>query len=172
MTSQAGARGSAVIVRALQPPDWGRVRGIYAAGIATGVATFESAVPPADELDSKWIIGQRWVAVDPTGQILGWAALTPTSSRRCYRGVVETSVYVAPEAAGRGVGRALVQHQVDAAFAAGFWTLQASIFAMNRASLVLHLSVGFREVGRRERIAQRDGIWHNTVIVELRSSLV
>lgn len=157
-------------VRPLQPGDWESVREIYAAGIATGVATFETEVGSAADLDARWTTGHRWVAVDTSDRVIGWAALTPASTRHCYRGVAETSVYVAPDAAGRGVGRALVRHQVEAAFAAGFWTLQSSIFAVNHASRALHRSVGFREVGVRERIARRDGLWHDTVLIELRST--
>ena len=167
--SDASAHPGPFVVRALEPGDWERVREIYAAGMATGIATFETEVPSAQELDAKWVPHQRWVAVDADGRVLGWGALTPASTRHCYRGVAETSVYVAPEAAGRGVGRALVERQVDAAFAAGFWTLQSSIFVENHASLALHGSLGFRRLGVRERIAQRDGVWHDTVVVELRS---
>lgn len=170
MTAAVGSGAASFVIRSLQEGHWEQVREIYAAGIATGIATFETEVPSATDLDAKWISGQRWVAAHPAGQLLGWAALTPTSSRACYRGVAETSVYVAPEASGRGVGRALVRHQIDAAFAAGFWTLQSSVFAENHASRALHRALGFREVGIRERIAQRDGRWHDTVLIELRST--
>lgn len=156
------------LVRALTDDDWPRVREIYAEGIATGVATFETEVPSSADLDVKWIPGQRW-GIDLDGDLVGWAAITPFSARECYRGVAETSVYVAAAAAGRGVGRALVAHQRDAALAAGFWTLQAAVFAENAASLALHRRAGYREVGRRERIAQRDGRWHDTVLLELRA---
>lgn len=170
MNRETSTTVGALAIRPLEPSDWERVREIYGAGMATGIATFETVVPSAEELDQKWIPEQRWVATSPSGRVLGWAVLSPTSSRSCYRGVVETSVYVAPESAGRGVGRALVDHQVRAAVEAGFWTLQSSIFAENHASLALHRSAGFREVGIRERIAQRDGVWHDTVLIEFRAN--
>lgn len=169
MTEAAPGAQAGVLIRSLQDGDWPRVREIYAAGMDTGIATFEIEVPSAGDLDAKWLQGQRWVAVDAEGCLIGWAALTAVSGRPCYRGVAETSVYVDPAAAGRGVGRALVRHQLVAAVGAGFWTLQASVFAENRASLSVHQAEGFREVGVRERIAQRDGRWHDTVLLEYRS---
>lgn len=156
-------------LRALTATDWEAVRRIYAAGIATGNATFETEAPDADALDAKWIAGQRWVATDGD-EVLGWAALTAVSARECYRGVAETSVYVDLDHGGRGIGSLLVAHQVAAAFASGFWTLQTSIFPENHASLAIHRRAGFREVGRRERIAQLDGVWRDTVLLEIRTA--
>lgn len=156
------------VVRAMVEDDWDDVRRIYALGIATRNATFETEVPPADVLDSKWIPGQRWViAVDDA--VVGWAALTPVSARECYRGVAETSIYVDTAVTGRGLGRQLLAHQVDAALSGGFWTLQTAIFPENEASLALHRKAGFRDVGRRERIAQLDGVWRDTILLELRA---
>lgn len=143
------------------------VRRIYALGIATRNATFETEVPSADALEAKWIPGQRWV-IDVDGAVAGWAAMTPVSARDCYRGVGETSIYVDTALTGRGLGRVLLAHQVDAALAGGFWTLQTSIFPENEASLALHRGAGFREVGRRERIARLDGVWRDTILLELR----
>ncbi|PSL04172.1 L-amino acid N-acyltransferase YncA [Haloactinopolyspora alba] len=159
-----------VAVRALADDDWGDVRRIYAEGIDTGDATFETEVPATDELDAKWLAGHRWVAV-LEGRVAGWASASPTSSRACYSGVAETSVYVAADARGRGVGRALLNQQVMAADADdGLWTLQTSIFPENRGSLSLHRSAGFRIVGLRERIGQLDGQWRDTVLLERRAS--
>lgn len=155
-------------LRALEQDDWEAVRRIYADGIATGNATFETDVPPADALDSKWLPGQRWVA-EVNGTVIGWASVSPTSQRDCYRGVGETSVYVDAASAGMGVGSALVRHQVAAADAAGLWTLQTSIFPENLASLAIHRAAGFRDVGRRERIAQLDGVWRDTILLERRA---
>jgi L-amino acid N-acyltransferase YncA len=148
------------------------VRGIYAAGIATGLATFETEVPPAADLDARWLSGHRWVAVldgqDAAAEAVGWAALSPTSGRACYAGVAETSVYVDRRCGGRGVGTALLSRLVAGADAGGLWTLQASIFPANRASIALHHAHGFRTVGVRERIARRDGAWLDTVLLERR----
>jgi L-amino acid N-acyltransferase YncA len=154
-------------VRALTDADWDAVLRIYAEGIATGDATFETQVPRPEVLDARWLPGHRWVA-DLAGTVVGWAAASPVSTRSCYAGVAETSVYVADGFHGRGVGRALVQHQVAAADRAGLWTLQTSIFPENIASLELHYAVGFRMVGVRERIAQHRGRWRDTVLVERR----
>ena len=157
-----------VTVRALEPTDWPAVRRIYAEGIATGDATFETDVPDRRTLDAKWLRNHRWVA-EIEGQVAGWTAISPTSSRDCYAGVGETSVYVSADTRGRGVGKTLLHRQVTAADAAGLWTLQTSIFPENRASLELHHSAGYRTLGVRERIAQQHGVWRDTVLLERRS---
>ncbi|MGW5440777.1 helix-turn-helix domain-containing GNAT family N-acetyltransferase [Nocardia asteroides] len=157
-----------VSIRALEPGDWSDVRRIYGEGIATGLATFETEVPSRAHLDKHWLPAHRWVA-EIDGRVVGWTAAAPVSSRDCYAGVAETSVYVADSHRGRGVGKALLHKQVLAADDDGLWTLQTSIFTDNRASLALHHSAGYRTVGVRERIAQRDGIWHDTVLLERRS---
>ncbi|MET7993567.1 GNAT family N-acetyltransferase [Amycolatopsis sp. NPDC005232] len=157
-----------VTVRALKPGDWAAVRRIYGEGLATGIATFDTTVPTLASLDAKWLPEHRWIA-EADGQVVGWTAAGPVSSRDCYAGVAETSVYVAETHRGRGVGKALLRKQVMAADDAGIWTLQTSVFTENRASLALHHSAGYRTVGIRERIAQRDGKWHDTVFLERRS---
>jgi L-amino acid N-acyltransferase YncA/DNA-binding transcriptional ArsR family regulator len=156
-----------VTVRALRPADWRAVRRIYGEGIATGNATFDTKVPDRRTLDRAWLPGHRWVA-EIGGQLVGWAAATAASTRPVYAGVAETSIYVGDGYRGRGVGRALVHRQVAAADDAGLWTLQASIFPENRASVALHLSVGFRTLGVRERIARHHGQWRDTVFLERR----
>ena len=158
-----------VSVRALEPADWSAVRRIYAEGIATGDATFETEVPTRQTLDGKWLPGHRWVAV-VDGVVAGWAVATAVSARECYRGVAETSVYVGGGFRGRGVGKVLLHKQVAAADAAGLWTLQTSIFPENRASLSLHHSAGYRTLGVRERIARHHGVWRDTVFLERRAS--
>ncbi|MGW7531699.1 helix-turn-helix domain-containing GNAT family N-acetyltransferase [Amycolatopsis sp. NPDC054798] len=157
-----------VAVRALEPGDWPAVRRIYGEGIATGLATFETTVPQRASLDAKWLPEHRWVA-EINGEVVGWTAASPVSTRDCYSGVAETSVYVADGYRGRGVGKALLWQQVMAADAAGLWTLQTSIFTENRASIALHHAAGYRTVGIRERIAQLNGVWHDTVFIERRS---
>jgi L-amino acid N-acyltransferase YncA len=148
--------------------DWPHVRRIYAEGIATGDATFETTVPDAGELDRRWLPGQRWVA-EVDGRVAGWASLSPVSDRSCYAGVAETSLYVGEGFRGRGVGTALIGRQVAEADSAGLWTLQTAIFPENRASLALHRSAGFRTVGVRERIARLAGVWRDTVLLERRA---
>ncbi|WP_133906093.1 helix-turn-helix domain-containing GNAT family N-acetyltransferase [Actinophytocola oryzae] len=160
-----------VTVRALRDEDWPAVRRIYAEGIATGVATFETAVPSRASLDARWLPDHRWVA-ERDGQVVGWTALSPVSTRECYSGVAESSIYVAEHHRGQGIGKALIRQQVIAADAAGLWTLQTAIFTENRASIALHHQAGYRTVGIRERIAQQGGTWHDTVLIERRADTV
>jgi L-amino acid N-acyltransferase YncA len=156
-----------VEVRALLPDDWSAVADIYWDGMRGGLATFETEVPAWEAWDAAHLPEHRLVAV-VGGEIVGWAALSPASSRRCYAGVVENSVYVAREAQGQGIGRLLLDALLKCARKAGLWTVQTSIFPENRASLALHERCGFRVVGMRERIAKRDGIWRDTVLLEKR----
>ena len=157
-----------VTVRPLGAGDWPAVRGIYAEGIATRIATFETSVPSRATLEAAWLPGHRWVA-EIEGTVAGWAAVARVSSRECYAGVGETSVYVGEGFRGRGVGTALLHRQVTAADDGDLWMLQTSIFPENRTSLTLHHSAGFRTVGVRERIARLDGIWRDTILLERRS---
>jgi L-amino acid N-acyltransferase YncA/DNA-binding transcriptional ArsR family regulator len=157
-----------VTVRAVQDDDLPRVLEVYAEGIATGDATFETSVPQAGTMRQRWLPGHAWVA-EVDGEVVGWTALSPTSSRECYAGVAEGAVYVAERARGRGVGRALLHRQVTEADAAGLWTLQASVFPENRASLAVHRSAGYRTLAVRSRIARLDGRWRDTVLLERRS---
>jgi L-amino acid N-acyltransferase YncA len=160
-----------MVIRQLLEHDWPAVAAIWAEGIATGNATFETEVPSWAEFDRTRLPGHRLVASDGD-TVIGWAALAPTSARDCYAGVVENSVYVAESARGHGVGRALLERLVTGAEAAGLWTIQTSVFPENEASLALHLAAGFRVVGRRERIAKRDGTWRDTLFLERRSATV
>jgi L-amino acid N-acyltransferase YncA/DNA-binding transcriptional ArsR family regulator len=160
-----------ITVRAMQPGDWAAVRRIYAEGIATGVATFETTVPSRASLDARWLPEHRWVA-EIDGVVVGWTALSPVSTRECYSGVAESSIYVADGHRGRGIGKALIRQQVVAADEAGLWTLQTAIFTENRASIALHHAAGYRTVGIRERIAQLNGAWHDTVLIERRTDAV
>ena len=156
-----------ITVRPFEPPDWPAVARIYADGLASGVASFETDVPSWGEWDGGHLPVLRLVA-EVGGAVVGWLAVAPASRRECYRGVVEHSVYVDAAARGRGVGRVLLERLVVEAPGHGIWTIQTSIIASNGPSLRLHEAVGFRVVGRRERIAQRDGAWHDTMLLELR----
>jgi L-amino acid N-acyltransferase YncA/DNA-binding transcriptional ArsR family regulator len=158
-----------VAVRALDEGDWNDVRRIYAEGIATGNATFETETPTRRALDGRWLPGHRWVA-EIDGEVAGWTAISPVSARDCYAGVGETSVYVDERFRGRGVGKVLLHRQVTAADTGGLWTLQTSIFPENRASIALHHSAGYRTLALRERIARHHGVWRDTVLLERRSS--
>ncbi len=156
-----------VSTRALRDDDLDVVRRIYAEGIATRNATFETEVPPAEELLATWLPGQRWVA-ERGGEVVGWTAVSPVSRRACYAGVGETSVYVTEAARGRGVGKALLWRQVNEADQGGLWTLQTSVFPENRASIALHHQAGYQTLAVRSRIARLDGEWRDTVLLERR----
>jgi L-amino acid N-acyltransferase YncA len=160
-----------VELRPLEPDDWPLVSAIYWDGMRDGLATFETEVPPFEVWDAAHLHDHRLVA-DLLGEVVGWAALSPASKRRCYLGVAENSVYVAREARGLGIGRTLLGALIGGAEAAGIWTIQTSIFPENRASLALHVKCGFRVVGTRERIAKRDGVWRDTVFLERRSEVI
>ena len=157
---------------AMTKAHWPAVKAVYEAGIATGNATFETQAPAWDAWDNAHLGHSRLVAVDEAGTVRGWAALSPVSSRCVYGGVAEISVYIAAEARGQGVGRALLQALIADSEAHGIWTLQAGTFEENKASIGLHTQAGFRVIGHRERIGQHHGVWRNTVQMERRSPTV
>ncbi len=165
-----------VHIRDLASDDWPAVARIYAAGLATGHATFETEVPDWDEWDGAHLPDCRIVAasVDRPGKdgLLGWAALTPVSGRCVYAGVAEVSVYVDPEAQGRGVGTALLADLVSRSEVAGLWTLQAGIFKENAASIRIHEKCGFRLLGIRERLGRMNGVWRDVAFLERRSPVI
>jgi phosphinothricin acetyltransferase len=160
------------IIDDLKADDWGQVRSIYLEGIATGFATFETDAPAWEEWDAGHLEKIRLVARGADDMILGWAALSPVSDRCVYGGVAEVRVYVGEQGRGRGVGRALLEALIEASEQNGIWTLQAGVFPENIASIKLHLSCGFREVGRRERIGKLNGVWRDTLLLERRSEKV
>jgi len=161
----------------MTPADAPAVLAIYAGGIATGHATFESAAPDWVHFDDSKLAAPRLVAVDGEGAIAGWAALSPVSSRCVYGGVGEVSVYVAASARGQGLGRVLLEALVLASEAEGLWTLTAGIFAENTASIRLHEQCGFERLGVRRRLGKMNhgpmaGQWRDVVQMERRSSVV
>jgi L-amino acid N-acyltransferase YncA len=158
-------------IDSMLPADWLAVREIYLAGIATRQSTFEMEAPSWESWDSAHLRFGRLVAREDE-TVVGWAALNPVSSRHVYAGVAEVSVYIAQDQRGIGLGRRLLEALIAASEANGIWTLQAVMFFENARSLALHRRCGFREVGRRERIAKLDGVWRDTVLLERRSQQI
>lgn len=159
-------------LRAMETADWPAVAAIYREGIATGHATFNTEAPGWEAWDRAHLVDCRLVAVDGT-EVLGWAAMIPVSDRCVYAGVAEESVYVAARARGRGVGRLLLEGLIAASEGHGIWTLQAGIFPENTASIVLHERLGFRLVGRRERLGKMaTGQWRDVLMLERRSPTI
>ncbi len=171
MTERAEQAMEPVVLVPMRPSHWKEVERIYAEGIATGNATFETATAPWESWDEGHLPNPRLVALDEAG-VLGWAALSRVSRRPAYAGVAEVSVYVTEQARGRGIGLALLRRLVAESEEAGIWTLQASIFPENVASVALHERVDFRVVGRRERIGRLHGTWRDTLLLERRSPVV
>lgn len=159
------------MIEPLRQEHWEAVARIYAEGIETGQATFETKVPSWAAWDRSHLPEHRFVAVRD-GEVLGWAAVSSVSDRCVYGGVVENSVYVSEAARGQGVGRALLDALVASTEAAGLWTIQTGIFPENAASVRLHERVGFRIVGRRERIGKLHGTWRDVLLLERRSKAV
>jgi len=171
--AQLSTHDEQIALTPLTAEDWSQAARIYAAGIAGGNATFEAEPPPWEQWSRKRAGYPAVIARGADGEVLGWAALTPVSPREVYRGVGAVSVYVAPEHARRGVGRALLSGLVESAETAGFWTLEAGIFPENAASVALHQGAGFRLVGVRERIGRMpDGRWRDVLLFERRSAEV
>lgn len=158
-------------IEPMRAEDWEQVRAIYLEGIATGHTTFETEAPTWEKWDAGHLCCARLVARSGV-DVLGWIALSPVSSRRAYSGVAELTVSVTERGRGQGIGRALLEVLIKESERNGIWMLQAAIFPENIASVKLHLRCGFREVGRRERIGQMNGVWRDTLLFERRSRIV
>ncbi|MFC9732848.1 GNAT family N-acetyltransferase [Streptomyces roseolus] len=163
--------GAEYVVEPMTADHAEQVLAIYRSGIDEGDATFETAAPTWEVFDAGRLPGHRFVALDGT-RVLGWVAASAVSDRCVYAGVVEHSVYVHPEARGRGVAGALLRALIDSTEAAGIWTVQSGVFPENAASLALHERAGFRVIGRRERVGRHHGRWRDTVLLERRSRVV
>ncbi|WP_310604608.1 GNAT family N-acetyltransferase [Anaerosporobacter sp.] len=163
----------AFTIRTMNKEDYESVKDIYLEGIATKKATFQTTASDYDTWSNGHIEECRFVAVNEDNQVLGWVALSPTSSRCVYKGVNEVSIYIAQKARGQHVGTALLNKVIEESEQIDIWTLQSGIIEINEASIALHKKCGFRMVGLRENIARDvDGIWRNTVIMERRSQIV
>jgi len=152
----------------LQKVHFQEVAQIYAEGMQTGVATFETEVPTWEQWDKKMLPQCRYVLI-LNDEVAAWCSLSAVSKRDVYRGVAENTIYVAAKFQNQGLGKNLLSYLVTASEQAGFWTLQAGIFPQNKASISLHEQCGFRVIGTKEKIAQRDGLWHDNLLMERRS---
>ena len=155
-------------IEALRPEHWHGVARVFAEGIATRNATFETEVPAWEAWDSSHLADHRFVALRE-GEVVGWAAASAVSGRCCYSGVVENSVYVAEAARGQGVGKRLLEAVIASTEAAGIWTIQAGMFPENEGSIRLHGAVGFEKVGTHKRLGKLDGVWRDVLLLERRS---
>ena len=162
---------SGILIGDLRPEHWPEVARIYADGIATGNATYETEVPSWQQWDRAHLPEHRFVALRD-GAVVGWVAVSSVSDRCVYGGVVENSVYVDEQVRGQGVGRLLLERLVGSTEAAGIWTIQTGIFPENEVSLRLHERVGFAVVGRRKRLGKLHGVWRDVLLLERRSELV
>ena len=151
--------------------DWGNVSRIYRLGIDTGIATFEKEIPSWNTWDKAHLKSCRLIA-ENDNKIVGWAALSPVSGRCVYGGVAEVSVYVDISYNNKGIGTRLLQELIKQSEMNGIWTLQSGIFPENKASIQLHKKLGFREIGFREKIGKKDGVWYDNVILEKRSKKI
>ena len=159
-------------IKHVQPSDWQSIAAIYKLGIETGHATFETKIPSWKQWDDTHVKSCR-IAAWLENKIVGWAALSPVSSRYVYRGVAEVSVYVNIYYGGKGIGTKLLQELIIESENAGFWTLQLGVFPENKVSIELHKKLGFREIGYREKIGKiKNGIWLDNIILERRSKIV
>ena len=158
-------------IRPMTPEDWPAVSEVYAEGIATGMATLETIVPTYQSWDTNHLKTCRLVAIE-NGNLLGWVALSPVSGRCVYGGVAEVSIYIGQKSRGMGVGQQLLKALIEQSEKEGFWTLQSGVFPENLASIKLHKKMGFRYIGKRERIAKLHGIWKDNLLFERRSGVV
>ncbi|MEU2620577.1 N-acetyltransferase family protein [Streptomyces sp. NPDC007157] len=158
-----------VRITTMGPEHAAEVLTIYQLGIDEGNATFETTAPTWEHFDATRLPDHRHVALDDSGTVLGWVAAVPVSDRCVYAGVVEHSVYVYPDAHGRGIGAALLDALFRSTESAGIWTIQSGVFPENTPSLALHQRMGFRIIGTRERIGRHQGVWRDVVLIERRS---
>ncbi len=159
-------------IRPMRVTDAQKVIEIFEEGIAGGNATFDQKPPSAEEWEQKYVKSCRWVLENENNETVGWAALQPVSNRECFRGVAEVSIYLTNSVQGKGLGKMLLKKLIVDSEEHEFWTLQAGIFPENEASIAVHLKLGFRTVGTREKIGKMHGVWRDIVFLERRSETI
>ncbi len=160
-----------ILIDVFSEEDWSAISQIYQEGISTQMATFETQIPSWETWNASHLTSCRLKAIhDKT--IVGWASLSPVSKRIVYKGVAEVSIYITSKLRGFGIGKLLLTSLIKKSEQEGFWSLQASIFPQNKASIALHKSVGFREIGYRENVSKLDDIWYDNILMERRSKII
>ena len=165
-------KNNLLIIREFTQDDWSFVKSIYQQGLDSNIATFQTLCPSFDEWNDGHLQDCRFVAVYEE-KVIGFAALSPTSKREVYRGVVEVSIYIDMQHTNKGIGTTLFSHLINVAKENGYWSLYSSVIEENNASIALHEKCGFRKIGFREKIARdRFNHWHNTILFERRNDLI
>ena len=160
-----------VAVRAATAADLPAIAAIYGHAVHTSVATFDLEDPDLAywqaKLDSAHPGDHLLVAEDADGQVVGYACSGSFRPRPAYDATRETSVYLAPDATGRGVGTALYTRLLELLREAGVHLVVAVVAQPNPASTALHRSMGFREVGTLEEVGHKLGRWVSTTWFQL-----
>lgn len=166
-------RGMTLIVRDSRPGDIPDITAIYGHAVRTGLASFEYEPPAAEEMARRRenVIGAGYpylVAIEPGGTVLGYTYASAYRPRQAYRFSVENSIYVAPEAKGKGVGRTLMKALVDRCTEDGYRLIVAVIGdSANEASIGLHAACGFQHAGLLPNVGWKHGRWVDSVLMTL-----
>jgi phosphinothricin acetyltransferase len=159
-------------IREMLPGDEKKVLEIFQQGIDSGIATFETEVPSAEAWNMDFFNDCRWVLENESNEVVGWCGLKLISKRECYKGVAEVSIYLDNKYQGLGLGSILLKKMILDSENHQFWTLQASIFPENEASIKFHHKNGFRTVGVRKKLAKLNGVWKDVILLEKRSEII
>jgi phosphinothricin acetyltransferase len=169
--AEHGVRQTDITIRRTTSDDLDDIGAIYAHHVQTGVATFEIAAPDPTEwkhrLQSVTDRGLPFLTATLEGRIAGYAYCSPWKTRPAYRYTVEDSIYLAPDAVGRGIGGRLLDSLLTDCTSAGVREVIAVIVdADGAASLALHRNRGFIEAGRLTAVGFKHGRWLDTVLLQ------
>ncbi|QRM53543.1 GNAT family N-acetyltransferase [Sinorhizobium sp. BG8] len=159
------------IIRAADSGDIAAFTEIYRESVLNGVASYEIDPPSFEEMRTRYasITEQGYpyiVAVEQTGLILGYAYASAFRTRPAYRWLVEDSIYLAPDARGKGVGKALLADLIRRSTDLGFRQMVAVIGGAHPASIAVHRSAGFEHGGLMKATGFKHGRWLDTVIMQ------
>jgi L-amino acid N-acyltransferase YncA len=158
-------------LRDARPADLPAINDLYNYYVLNSTATFHERPMPIEERRAWWDEHENrypLLVAEDGDQLLGWAVLSPYSGRCGYRFTVEDSVYLRPEACGKGLGRELLTALLDRGAAAGFHSVVAIIAAESEPSIRLHAGLGFREVGRLHEVGFKFGRWLDVIFMQRR----